>query len=183
MRSIEKYGIYRYIFPKDGDMFFTGPRRVMVIQNDMLNKASPTVLVAVIIEGGNVRYLPTHVPLGEIVEGDGEYMAILEHICTVRKDALGDMLGKVEDKGLIEKIAGGLEWVFPHIRPLKERDEKNVRCLCSKCVGEYFSLNSYHVKRVELINPVKRACDKCGRPGFEFYIEDRKSFRSAQTGS
>ena len=62
---------------KRGDMFYAdlspvvgseqgGIRPVLIIQNDLGNKYSPTVIAAAITSQTNKTKLPTHIELGEI---------------------------------------------------------------------------------------------------------------------
>ena len=64
-----------------------GVRPVLVIQNDMGNKYSPTTIVAAITSRHNQAKLPTHIEIGEdVFEKDS--VVLLEQIRTVDKSRL-----------------------------------------------------------------------------------------------
>ena len=70
-----------------------GVRPVLVIQNDMGNKYSPTTIVAAITSRQNKTKLPTHIEIGEkVFEKDS--VVLLEQIRTVDKSRLKEYVGK-----------------------------------------------------------------------------------------
>ena len=74
-----------------------GVRPVLVVQNDVGNRYSPTVIVCAITSKMNKARLPTHV---EIREGElglpRDSVVLLEQIRTVDKRRLKDRVGEVE---------------------------------------------------------------------------------------
>lgn len=102
---------------KRGDVFFAdlspvvgseqgGVRPVLVIQNDIGNRFSPTVIVAAITAQIQKAKLPTHVEIDAKVYGfDRNSVILLEQIRTIDKQRLTDkithlddnMMGKVDD--------------------------------------------------------------------------------------
>ena len=103
------------IVVKRGDMFWTGldpvvgseqggKRPVIVIQNDVGNTYSPTVIVAVITSRINKAKLPTHVEISS--EAYGLYkdsVILLEQIRTLDKRRLGNYIGTADDE-LLNKV-------------------------------------------------------------------------------
>ncbi|TCZ76552.1 type II toxin-antitoxin system PemK/MazF family toxin [Paenibacillus albiflavus] len=112
---------------KRGDVFFAdlspvvgseqgGVRPVLIIQNDIGNRFSPTVIVAAITAQIQKAKLPTHVEIDAEVHGfDRDSVILLEQVRTIDKQRLTDkithldeeMMGKVDDAlqvslGLIE---------------------------------------------------------------------------------
>lgn len=73
-----------------------GVRPVVVIQNDVGNRFSPTVIVAA-ITGRMKRKLPTHTKL-KATGLPKESTALLEQIRTVDKKRLIEKLGEVSDE-------------------------------------------------------------------------------------
>ena len=75
----------------------SGTRPVLVIQNDIGNKASPTVIIAAITSKGKKKGLPTHVTI-KLEEGSlpKESMAMLEQIRTIDKDRLIKYVGRID---------------------------------------------------------------------------------------
>ncbi len=73
-----------------------GMRPVLVIQNNIGNKNSPTVIVAPLTASGNDKpLLPTHV---EITASDGiicDSIVLLEQVRTIDKKRLKNFLGRI----------------------------------------------------------------------------------------
>lgn len=120
---------------KRGDIFYAdlaphigseqgGIRPVLVIQNDIGNKYSPTVIVAAITSQIGKAKFPTHV---EIRAGEfglsRDSVILLEQIRTIDKVRLKNKVGKLSDEvmekvnqailislGLIEWTAEGYDW-------------------------------------------------------------------------
>jgi len=95
---------------KRGDMFYAdlspvrgseqgGVRPVLIIQNNIGNKYSPTVIVAAITSKINKGKLPTHVELDT-----GHYkipknsVILLEQIRTIDKTRLEEKIGTLDDR-------------------------------------------------------------------------------------
>jgi mRNA interferase MazF len=116
---------------KRGDIFYGdlspvigseqgGTRPVLVIQNDIGNKYSPTVIVAAITSQINKAKLPTHVELEAENYGiTKDSVILLEQIRTIDKKRLKEKIGHLSDElmkqadtalqisfGLIEYTAG-----------------------------------------------------------------------------
>lgn len=85
-----------------------GTRPVLVIQNDVGNKMSPTIIVAAITSKKKKLKMPTHV---SITMEDGRLpknsMAMLEQIRTIDKERLKNYVGKIDKKSAeaIEKAS------------------------------------------------------------------------------
>lgn len=74
-----------------------GVRPVLIIQNDVGNKYSPTVIVAAITSQISKAKIPTHVELGAsdfALQKDS--VALLEQLRTIDKLRLQEKIGKVE---------------------------------------------------------------------------------------
>ena len=75
-----------------------GLRPVLVIQNDIGNKYSPTVIVAAITSQIEKAKLPTHV---ELMAGEGslerDSVILLEQIRTIDKRRLREHMGHLDD--------------------------------------------------------------------------------------
>ena len=93
---------------KKGDIFFAdlspvigseqgGVRPVIVIQNDIGNKYSPTVIVAAITSQINKAKLPTHVEIRAGEHGlNKDSVILLEQLRTVDKRRLRERIGRME---------------------------------------------------------------------------------------
>ena len=105
---------------KRGDMFYAdlspvvgseqgGVRPVLIIQNDLGNKYSPTVIAAAITSQTNKTKLPTHIELDENTEGLKSNSVILtEQIRTIDKSRLKERIGHIDDIEVMNKINNAL---------------------------------------------------------------------------
>ncbi len=105
---------------KRGDMFYAdlspvvgseqgGVRPVIIIQNDLGNKHSPTVIAAAITSQIGKTKLPTHIQIESKKNGLKEDSVILaEQIRTIDKSRLKDKIGHIEDNDLMNKINNAL---------------------------------------------------------------------------
>jgi mRNA interferase MazF len=94
---------------KRGDIFYAdlspvvgseqgGVRPVIIIQNDIGNKYSPTVIVAAITSQINKAKLPTHVEISSIEYGlNKDSVVLLEQIRTLDKKRLKEKIGHMKD--------------------------------------------------------------------------------------
>ncbi len=78
-----------------------GKRPVLILQNDVGNKYSPTTIVAPITSSTKKKFLPVHVP----IESNRLYknsMVLCEQVQVIDKSRLGKLLCRISDKTLIE---------------------------------------------------------------------------------
>lgn len=88
----------------------SGKRPVVVIQNDVGNKYSPTLIVASITSQTSKNKLPTHVEITNYKECglDKPSIALLEQVETIDKSRIIKKLNRVDDETLI-KINGAIQ--------------------------------------------------------------------------
>ena len=89
-----------------------GIRPVLVIQNDVGNRYSPTVIVLAITGQVNKARLPTHVPIA--CEGTGlqkDSVVLAEQIRTLDKRRLRERMGRVDGE-LMERIDAAIAVSF-----------------------------------------------------------------------
>ena len=91
---------------KKGDIYYAdltpvvgseqgGVRPVLIIQNNMGNQFSPTVIAAAITSRKGKRALPTHIRLGDELQGlHGNSMVLLEQIRTIDRARLKEYIEK-----------------------------------------------------------------------------------------
>ena len=81
-----------------------GVRPVLIIQNDVGNKHSPTVICAAITSKMNKAKLPTHVELNtrrcDMVK---DYVILLEQLRTIDKQRLRERICHIDDE-LLERV-------------------------------------------------------------------------------
>ncbi|MBM7633459.1 MULTISPECIES: type II toxin-antitoxin system PemK/MazF family toxin [Geomicrobium] len=105
---------------KRGDVFFAdlspvvgseqgGVRPVLVIQNDIGNRFSPTVIVAAITAQIKKAKLPTHVEIdANKHKFDRDSVVLLEQIRTIDKQRLTDKITHLDDN-MMKKVNEALE--------------------------------------------------------------------------
>ena len=105
---------------KRGDMFYAdlspvvgseqgGIRPVLIIQNDLGNKYSPTVIAAAITSQTNKTKLPTHIELGEITSRlKSNSVVLAEQIRTIDKSRLNEKIGHRYDTNIMNQINNAL---------------------------------------------------------------------------
>lgn len=83
-----------------------GTRPVVVVQNNLANKTSPTILVAPITSNINKNiYLPTHIQIKNIAYIKENAIILLEQIRVLDRSRIYSYLSKLDDKtmDLVEK--------------------------------------------------------------------------------
>ena len=86
-----------------------GIRPVVIIQNDVGNKHSPTVIAAAITSQTGKTKLPTHIPIGSQNSGlKSDSVVLAEQIRTIDKSRLKEKIGHIEDENIINKINNAL---------------------------------------------------------------------------
>ena len=103
-----------------GDMYYAdlspvigseqgGIRPVLIIQNDVGNKHSPTVIVSAITSQQNKTKLPTHIELGSQELGlKSDSILLTEQIRTIDKSRLKEKIGHIDDNRIMNKINNAL---------------------------------------------------------------------------
>ena len=105
---------------KRGDMFYAdlspvigseqgGIRPVLIIQNDMGNKYSPTVIAAAITSQKSKNKLPPHIEINSENSGlKSDSIVLTEQIRTIDKSRLREKIGHIDDTSVIHKINNAL---------------------------------------------------------------------------
>jgi len=78
-----------------------GVRPVLIVQNDVGNKHSPTVIAAAITSQKDKTRLPTHIQV--IAEGCGlakDSIVLLEQVRTIDKQRLKEKMGVLDDSSM-----------------------------------------------------------------------------------
>ena len=106
---------------KKGDIYYAdlspvigseqgGIRPVLIVQNDVGNYYSPTVIAAAITSRAKKRYLPTHIRLNTSFGGlHPGSTVMLEQLRTIDRDRLKKYIGKLDDsifEELVSCLAG-----------------------------------------------------------------------------
>ena len=105
---------------KRGDMFYAdlspvvgseqgGIRPVVIIQNDIGNKHSPTVIAAAITSQTGKNKLPTHIEIASQSSGlKADSIVLTEQIRTIDKSRLKEKIGHINDNVVMNKINNAL---------------------------------------------------------------------------
>ena len=105
---------------KRGDMFYAdlspvigseqgGVRPVLIIQNDVGNKYSPTVIAAAITPQTTKNKLPTHIEIDSKEYGlKSDSVVLTEQIRTIDKSRLKEKIGHIESGETLDKINSAL---------------------------------------------------------------------------
>ena len=108
---------------KRGDIFYAdlspvvgseqgGVRPVLVVQNDVGNKFSPTIIISAITSQINKAKLPTHIEINADDYGLAkDSVILLEQIRTIDKKRLRERIGRLDDE-LMEKVNEALSVSF-----------------------------------------------------------------------
>lgn len=171
--SVCRGDIFYYDFGEKGGSVQSGERPVLVVQADEYNRNAPTVIVAAITGVMKKQYLPSHIVLGENFGLSKPSMVLMEQIRTINKDELSNYIGTVDDLGLLKKINIALKKTLGLWRD-KKGTEKNVRCLCPKCLNDYIQNPDFIVRRLDHFAKTREQCDKCGNAGWDYVITPNK---------
>ncbi len=104
---------------KRGDMFYAdlspvigseqgGVRPVLIIQNDLGNKYSPTVIAAAITSRTGKTKLPTHIEIESSCGLKSNSVVLAEQIRTIDKSRLKERIGHIDDETIIDKVNSAL---------------------------------------------------------------------------
>ncbi|MFW5780794.1 MAG: type II toxin-antitoxin system PemK/MazF family toxin [Bacillota bacterium] len=103
---------------KRGDLYYAdlspvigseqgGVRPVLIVQNDIGNKHSPTIIAAAITSQMNKAKLPTHIELDTTCGLPKDSVVLTEQIRTLDKKRLMDKIGTL-DESLMNKVNSAL---------------------------------------------------------------------------
>lgn len=164
-----------------GDMFFAdlspiigseqgGRRPIVVIQNNIGNQHSPTVIVAAITSRiATKTKLPVHVELPCGLGLEKNSIALLEQIRTIDKSRLEDYIGKLNERTMqrIDKSLGvsvGLSHKIDWSKGIE-------LCLCGRCASDFYNVPGHYIKRVDKDQKVKETCTYCNSMlGYDYII-------------
>ena len=146
-----------------------GYRPVLIIQNDVGNKYSPTVIVAAVTSKVGVKpKLPTHYFIEANTVGlTAPSIVLLEQLRTLDKRRLERYIGRVDSRHIREinralAVSVGL---------MEEMPENLIMCLCPTCANNFFGTGSYYLRRVNTSSSEKDVCTYCGqRRGFDYEV-------------
>ena len=148
-------------------------RPVLVVQNDVGNKHSPTIVIAPITCNLKKNPLPTHVVIPQSSGLNTDSLALVEQIRTLDRTRFGEYIGRVNSKVQAEiddalAVCVGISG-SPH-----QKLEILALCLCPRCESNFEDSGCILIKKGWKKN--KKLCDFCGtRQGFLFWILKNES--------
>ena len=162
-----------------GDMYFAdlgqgigseqaGNRPVVIIQNDVGNRHSPTVIVAAITtRKENREKLPTHYYLGPGNGLERPSVVLLEQLRTIDKQRLDKYVGRLDKKQLAE-----LDYALAISLDLKHHiPDAIIMSLCGVCADNFRNTGAYFLRRVDPNQTAKETCTYCNRRrGYDFVV-------------
>lgn len=162
-----------------GDMYYAdlgtgigseqeGYRPVVIIQNDVGNKHSPTVIVASITSKKDAKpKLPTHYLIDAEDGLELPSLVLLEQLRTVDKRRLDSFIGHLSEK----HIQGINHALAVSIGLIESVPKKLILCLCSTCAENFYGTGAYVLRRVHSQQEEKDTCTYCNhRKGFDYEV-------------
>lgn len=162
-----------------GDMYYAdlghgigseqeGYRPVVIIQNNVGNKHSPTVIIASITSKKDAKpKLPTHYYIDAENGLELPSIVLLEQLRTVDKRRLGDFIGHLSEK----HIHGINHALAVSIGLIESVPKKLILCLCSACADNFYGTGAYSLRRIVPQQAEKDTCTYCNqRKGYDYEI-------------
>lgn len=146
-----------------------GNRPVLIIQNDVGNRHSPTVIIAAITSQPKKHNMPTHVGITQEYGFAEDSMVMLEQIRTLDKSRLERFVGRL-DEDVMRKIDAALGL---SVGLSKQPNWNNaiLLCLCPTCAGEFYNAPGHYIKRADINQTTKSICTRCNvRQGYDFLV-------------
>ena len=121
-------------------------RPVLVVQNNMGNKYSPTVVVAPITCNLNKKPLPTHVKIPAFSGLAADSLALVEQIRTIDRTRFDGYIGRI-DSMVQSKIDTALAICVGIEKHRADKGELLVLCLCKRCEGDFVDSGCILIKK------------------------------------
>jgi mRNA interferase MazF len=143
-------------------------RPVLVVQNNLGNKYSPTIVIVPITGKLKKNSLPTHVNVPKDVGLEFDSLALVEQIRTIDRIRICEYIGRIGNKVQSDidaalAVCVGIEKKFLDVCELL------VKSLCSRCEAKFRDSNYVVVKKEQPLN--KETCDFCKqRKGLVFGV-------------
>ena len=148
-----------------------GCRPVVIIQNNIGNRYSPTVIVAAISSRIGIKpKLPTHYFINAENGLELPSIIMLEQIRTVDKQRLEKQIGRLSTdhiSGMDSALAISLNLTPKHSHSL-------TICLCSPCAERFLGTGVYYLKQIHIDNTC--ACTVCNqKPSHKYEMIQNKT--------
>lgn len=145
-----------------------GLRPVVIIQNNIGNKHSPTVIVAAVSSKTKTKAkLPTHFNIGLESGLERPSIVLLEQLRTIDKQRLGNYIGQLS-LPQVRELNHALAISIGLIEPIPQ---KLTLCLCGTCANDFRGTGAFLLRRVDPQQAEKETCTYCGhRMGVDYEV-------------
>jgi len=149
-----------------------GRRPVVIIQNNIGNKHSPTVIIAAISSKVGVKAkLPTHYYIGPENGLEHPSVILLEQLRTTDKRRLEEYIGRLSAPqmvGLNHALAVSIDLI-------NKKHDALIMSLCPVCEQHFRNTGSYHIYRLDSNQSEMDTCTYCNkRMGYDCVLVRRK---------
>jgi len=150
-----------------------GYRPVVIIQNDIGNRHSPTTIVAAVsTQIKSKAKLPTHFYVSPACGLAQPSIIMLEQIRTIDKTRLDKYIGKLS----VSEISGLNHALAISIGLIPTTPNKLILCLCNTCADKYFGSGAYYLKKINSVELEKDVCTYCNnKTGYPYELISRKN--------
>jgi len=150
-------------------------RPVLVVQNDVGNKYSPTVVIVPLTCRLEKKPLPTHVLIPQSDGLEHDSLALTEQIRTIDQSRLDRFMGRIGSKVQL-KIDAALAICVGIDVFRSAKSEVITLCLCPRCERDFWESGCLLIKKGW--QKTKSICDFCEvRQGFKFGVFRMKGDR------
>lgn len=162
-----------------GDMYYAdlgkgigseqeGYRPIVIIQNNVGNKHSPTVIIASITSKRDAKAkLPTHYLIEAEAGLELPSIVLLEQLRTIDKRRLSSFIGHLSEK----HIQGINHALAVSVGLIESIPNKLILCLCRTCAENFYGSGAFVLRRVNSEQTEKDTCTYCNsRKGFDYEI-------------
>ena len=159
--------VYFTAFPNTTGAEICGTHPVVIVQNDIGNYHSSTVIGVVLTHSNKKESMPTHVILEEPGTECNGSMAMAEQIFTIDKRRLRGYVGRLSADSMAridEAVKQSLS--LTNMEPA-------LMCLCPRCMRAFSELPHHSVRRVDWRQQAMDTCTYCGRGrGYDYWVHD-----------
>ena len=166
-KSVHRSEVYFTEFSCTTGAEIYGTHPIVIVQNDIGNFYSGTVIGVVLTSSNKKENMPTHVILQEPGSPFNGSMAMAEQIFTIDKQRLRGFVGRLSERSM-RRIDEAMRQSLS-----LNRKEPTMMCLCPRCVRAFEELPHHSVLRVDWKQQAKDTCTYCGMDmGYDYWIHD-----------
>ena len=156
----------------------TGIRPVLIIQNDVGNATSPTVIIASITSKMDKPTLPTHVSVDAACGLHMDSIVLMEQLRTIDKRRLGKYIGILSEKQM-KAIDKAINASVGNDIVKRTFSEKDIQVLCPACAANLRDSGEYIVLRANPFQTEREACTICNKPdgspnGYDYFVKKKQ---------